>query len=84
MQPITDPNTEMGALYASIMDHLGNSYRTFKHGALHGFISGVMLAIPIVGVHALFEMRGWKYILICAGYWIISMCLMAGINCAWS
>jgi len=83
-QPINDPGTQMGALYKTIMDLLGTSYRTFKHGALHGFITGVLLAFPLIGVHALFEQRSFKYIAICAGYWVISMCLMGGIVSAWS
>lgn len=78
-QPIDDPSTEMGALYKSVMDALGHSYRTFKHGALHGTIAGIILALPVVGVSALFEGKGFKYIAINAGYWIVSMALMGGV-----
>lgn len=83
-QPIDDPTTEMGALFKSVMDVLGNSYRTFKHGALHGTIAGIILALPVISVGAMFERRGFKYIAIHAGYWIISMAIMGGIVCAYA
>ncbi|MGZ3933107.1 MAG: DUF1761 domain-containing protein, partial [Bacteroidia bacterium] len=82
-QPINDPSTEMGALYKKIMDTLGTSYRTFKHGALHGTIGGFMIALPILATNAMFEGKGFKYIAINAGYWIICMALMGGLICAW-
>lgn len=64
-----------------LMDIYGGSYRTFKHGALHGTISGVFFALPIVAVNGLFERRGWKYILINAGFWIVCCAIMGGIIC---
>ena len=60
-----------------------NVYRTFSHGALHGFISGVFIALPILGTNALFENKSWKYIFINSGYWIFCMTIMGGIICAW-
>lgn len=84
LQPIDDPTTEMGALYKSVMDVLGNSYRTFKHGAFHGTIAGIVIALPVISVGAMFERRGFKYIAIHAGYWIVSMALMGGIVCAYA
>ena len=59
----------------------GNEFRTFKHGTLHGTISGVCLALPIVAINALFERRGFKYIAIHAGYWILCFCLIGGFVC---
>ncbi len=58
-------------------------FRTFKHGALHGFLCGVFFAWPIIGTQALFESRSKKYIAIHSVYWMISMMLMGGIICAW-
>ncbi len=59
----------------------GNDFRTFKHGALHGAIAGIGLALPIVGITALFERRGFTYIAIHTGYWILTLLLMGGIIC---
>lgn len=60
-----------------------NKFRTFGHGAFHGFLYGFFIAVPLIGTNALFERRGFKYIAINAGYWIVSMIIMGGIICAW-
>lgn len=77
--PITDATTPEGILYKSVVDLVGTSYRTFKHGALHGTIGGFMIALPILSTNALFERKSFKYIAINAGYWIICMGIMGGI-----
>lgn len=78
-QPFNDPNTEIGALYKKLMDMHGLSYRTFKHGALHGTIGGLFIATPVLTINALFERKSFKYVAINAGYWIITMAIMGGI-----
>ena len=65
------------------MARYGNNFRTFKHGMVHGFMTGLILILPVVGVSSQFEMKSWKYILITAGYWIVSMMFMGGIICQW-
>jgi len=82
-QPFNDPNTEIGVMYKTIMDQFGTSYRTFKHGSFHGTIGGVFVATPIITINALFERKGFKYIAINCGYWIICMGIMGGILSAW-
>lgn len=79
-----DPNSTSMQMMKQFMELYGNSYRTFKHGAFHGTFAGIMIALPILGTNALFERRGFKYIAINAGYWIISMALMGGVICAFS
>lgn len=59
-----------------------NAFRTFKHGALHGFFAGLFFALPVLGVGALYERRSWKYVLITGGYWVVTCMLMGGIICA--
>jgi hypothetical protein len=70
--------------FAAFMTDYGTAYRTFKHGALHGFISGLFFALPIVGINGLFERKSWKYILIHAGFWTVILTLMGGIVCAFA
>ncbi|WP_426486264.1 DUF1761 domain-containing protein [Flavobacterium sp. 2] len=70
--------------FAAFMADYGTAYRTFKHGALHGFMSGLFFALPIVGINGLFERKSWKYILIHAGYWMLTLMLMGGIICAYA
>ncbi|WP_298340771.1 DUF1761 domain-containing protein [uncultured Algibacter sp.] len=69
--------------YAAFMADYGTAHRTFGHGALHGIMSGIFVALPIIGTNALFERKGAKYILINSGYWIVTMGVMGAIVCGW-
>jgi hypothetical protein len=74
-------------LMNKIINFLGDdihNFRTFKHGAFHGTLAGVLLALPILATNAMFEAKGFKYIAVNAGYWIISLALMGGIVCQWA
>ena len=64
-----------------IMDNNGSSFRTFKHGALHGTILGIFTILPVIATSAMFERKGFKYIAINAGYWIICLAIMGAIIC---
>ncbi|MCF8321844.1 MAG: DUF1761 domain-containing protein [Flavobacterium sp.] len=68
--------------YSAFMSDYGTAFRTFKHGALHGFMTGLFFALPVIGVGALYERRSWKYVLIAGGYWVITFMIMGGIICA--
>ena len=61
----------------------GDRFRTFKHGALHGGLVGGFIGLPILVINGLFERKGFKYGLINAGYWIITLAIMGGILCQW-
>lgn len=82
-EQIKDPNTPEGALFKQVMDLVGSSHRTFKHGAFHGVLSGLFLVTPILATNAMFERKGFKYIAINAGYWIITLAIMGGIVSGW-
>ena len=69
--------------YHNFMEDYGDSFRTFKHGALHGFISGVFIATPILSITALFERKSVKYVLVNSGYWIVTLCVMGSIISGW-
>tara|TARA_R110001632_G_scaffold8386_2_gene33119 strand:- start:14880 stop:15377 length:498 start_codon:yes stop_codon:yes gene_type:complete len=70
--------------YNDFMAKYGTNYRTFKHGALHGTLTGVLIALPILAIQAMFERKSIKYVAINAGYWIITIALMGGIVCQWA
>jgi hypothetical protein len=83
-----DPNPELAdkssVLYGHakyILDNYGTNFRTFKHGALHGTILGVFTILPVIATSAMFERKGFKYIAINAGYWIVSLAIMGAIVC---
>lgn len=68
--------------YIEFMKEHGTAFRTFKHGMLHGFMTGLLFALPVVGTGAIYERRSWKYVLVSGGYWVISCMIMGGIICA--
>ena len=77
-----DPSVALPS-YDALMADYGDAFRTFKHGALHGVLTGVFIARPIIGINALFERKGAKYIFINAGYWIVTLGIMGAIICGW-
>ena len=76
-----NPESEAAMLLKKIDELFHDSYRTFKHGAFHGALTGIMFVTPLIAINALFERRGFKYIALHAGYWIITLALMGGIVC---
>jgi len=72
---------EIMTYIADFVSKYGSNFRMFKHGALLGTLTGIMVALPILAINSLFERKSWKYIWINAGYWIISLMLMGGVIC---
>jgi hypothetical protein len=71
------------AMYLDFMAKYGTNFRTFKHGAFHGTLSGLFVAMPILATNAMFERKSFKYVLINVGYWTITIALMGGVICQW-
>ena len=74
---------EAFTLFQDFTATYGDRFRTFKHGALHGVLYGVLLVLPILTIQALFERKKFKYIAINAGYWMVTLAIMGGIICQW-
>lgn len=68
--------------YLAFMTDYGTTFRTFKHGALHGFMTGLFFALPIIGTNALYERRSFKYTFVTGRFWIVCLTIMGGIICA--
>jgi hypothetical protein len=79
---INDPTSEIGMFLKNFFERYGQNFRTFKHGALHGFLAAFFIALPILGTNALFERKSFKYVAINVGYWLVTMALMGGVVCA--
>jgi hypothetical protein len=77
-----DPSKALPSYTAFLADY-GDAFRTFKHGALHGCMSGLFIALPIVAINGLFEQKSWRYIAITTGYWITILTVMGAIICGW-
>lgn len=82
-QGFGDPNSEVGKLMGDLMTKYGNNFRSFGHGALHGVITGLFFVLPVLGTNAMFERKGFKYIAVNVGYWIVTLAIMGGIVCGW-
>ncbi|HBD27114.1 DUF1761 domain-containing protein [Flavobacterium sp.] len=69
--------------YAAFMADYGDAFRSFKHGALHGLMAGLFIALPVVATNCLFEQKSFRYAAITSGYWIVVMTIMGAIICGW-
>lgn len=78
---IGEPTSEVSIYIQEFFSKYGKNFRTFKHGALHGFMNALLFATPVIGTIALFEKKSFKYVLIHGGYWIVSLAIMGGIIC---
>jgi hypothetical protein len=67
--------------FQAFMTDYGNTFRTFKHGALHGGLASFIMSLFMVGTGAMFEMKSWKYIFIHVGYLTICGIIMGGLIC---
>ncbi|MBL7817344.1 MAG: DUF1761 domain-containing protein [Saprospiraceae bacterium] len=79
-----DPNSALSKSIQAFMDINGQNFRTFKHGSFHGALTGLLFAMPVLGVSALFEGKGRNYILVNTGYWVLTLALMGGVICAFA
>ncbi|WP_010180843.1 DUF1761 domain-containing protein [Aquimarina agarilytica] len=73
--------TETYKFAEAYMSKYGDNYRTFKHGAFHGAIISLFFVLPVLGTNALFEKKGFRYILVNVGYWTVCLSLMGGVLC---
>ena len=62
---------------------ISNYFRTFGHGAFHGVLVSIFLALPIIAQSAVYERKSFKYIAISVGYWVVTLAIMGGIICMW-
>lgn len=74
--------SEAQTYYENFLATYGNNHRSFGHGLMHGgIIGGLFFALPVIAINGLFERRGWAYIMIHTGYWVITLGLMGGLIC---
>lgn len=74
-----DATSEAQQYFDTFMTTYGDRFRTLPHGLLHGGFAAVTVALPIIGIVALFERKSWKYIMVHFGYWFVAMMLMGAL-----
>ena len=82
MPEVQEVGSAIHADTVEFMQKYGDRHRTFGHGAAHGMIFAIFFALPIISVISLFERRGWKYVMIHFGYWLLTSVLVGGLLCA--
>lgn len=56
----------------------------WTHGFAHALvITGLFFILPLIITNGLFERKSWKYMLINAGYWILTVGIMGIILAVW-
>jgi hypothetical protein len=81
---VMDKGSDINNYAVDFLTKYGDRFHTFKHGAFHGTIAGLFFATPVIAINAMFERKGFKYVAINGGFWIVNMALMGGVICAFS
>ena len=76
--------TAVQQYYEAFLNQYGSNFRTFKHGAFHGLLQALFMALPLLVLQGLLEKRALKQSFYHAAYWTISLVLMGGIICQFS
>jgi len=82
MPDVAESGSAAQQQFNDLMATYGGNFRDFKHGAIHGAFATIFLVLPLIGINALFERRGWPYIWIHTGYWLVCFILMGGLLCS--
>ena len=78
-----DKTSALATTVQGLIDKYGNNYRTFKHGAYHGYHAGLYIILPVLVIIGFMECKKISWILIHAAFWVICLALMGGIICAY-
>ncbi len=84
LKPLLGAILMFGVAYAlKYVAHGEVEFATFKHGAYHAGMDGLLIVVPIIGTCTLYENKSIKYFAITAGYWLLSFVLIGGIISWW-
>lgn len=81
MPDVVEAGSAAEQQFNDFMTTYGDNFRDWKHGAIHGIILTILLVLPLLAINALFERRGWKYIMIHFGYWLITLTIIGAVLC---
>jgi len=83
MPEVMEEGSKANAYFEELMALYGNNFRNFRHGVTHGLLFSFLFVLPLLAINSLFERKGWSYIFIHFGYWLISLSLMGGVMSAY-
>lgn len=81
MPDVMEAGSTAEATFNDFMATYGDRHRGYAHGAIHGIIFTIFIALPIIAINALFEHRGWAYIGIHFGYWLLTATAVGALLC---
>ena len=67
--------------FVALNQQFEGMFRDWKHGLLHGIFAGITFALPVLATNSMFERKGFKYVAVNGGYWIITLGVMGAIIC---
>lgn len=80
---MADASSSVSTFLSNFMDTYGDRHRSFGHGVIHGMEFALFVGLTLIGTHALFERRPFKYTMIHLGFWILNFGIMGGLLCAY-
>lgn len=81
MPDVMEAGSAAEATFNDFMATYGDRHRGYGHGAIHGVLFTILIALPIISINALFEHRGWAYIGIHFGYWVLTSAAVGALLC---
>jgi len=81
MPEVMEAGSAAETTFNEFMATYGDRHRGFGHGVLHGVLFTILIALPIISINALFEQRGWAYIGIHFGYWLLTTTAIGALLC---
>jgi hypothetical protein len=75
--------TDAHPSYHAFMREYGNAFRTFKHGALHAFMTSLFFVFPLLLFTKRNHQLSWRPVIFDAIFWSLSLTVCGGIISAW-
>lgn len=69
------------AVFNDFMKIYGDKFRSYPHGALHGAFLSLFGFMPMFGLIAMRERKGWAYFGVHAIFWLICTTAMGAVVC---
>lgn len=82
MPDVMEVGSAAESTFNDFMATYGDRHRGVGHGAIHGLIFALFIALPVISINALFEHRGWAYIGIHFGYWLLTSVAIGALLCS--
>ncbi len=80
---LQDTSSDIYKTVTEFMDKYGDRHRSLGHGVIHGVEMALLLGLPFIGIHSIYENRSFQYIFLHIGYWVVCFAIMGAILSAY-